>query len=123
MLREAEEEHVETNVVCYTAAISRSDGSIGVWLLAMSLIRTLQNKRQQGNSISFNSVSKACAAQTQWTTALFFLELLRHRSLKADDFSYNTSIDALTGTNLWCVVLGHLQENLGSNEVPRVSHP
>ncbi|CAK9018508.1 unnamed protein product [Durusdinium trenchii] len=110
MLREAEEEHVETNVVCYTAAISRSDGSIGVWLLAMSLIRTLQNKRQQGNSISFNSVSKACAAQTQWTTALFFLELLRHRSLKADDFSYNTSIDALTGTNLWCVVLGHLQE-------------
>ena len=112
---EAQNENLEPNVVCYTAAVGacKNETVDSAWLLAMSLLQSALRK-QNNNLILFNSVSKACAEHGQWSTAQELLKLLRARGLKADDMSYKSSMDGLTKVSAWCDVLEHLQESLSS---------
>ena len=84
-LLKARQNGLEPNLVCFSALFNSCD-----WMSVMNLLRMLQGSSLRSNRILLNSAMKGFT----WGHSLEFCHTLRHRSLRPDDFSFNSLIKA-----------------------------
>eukprot|EP00438_Fugacium_kawagutii_P000811 Skav235096 [mRNA] locus=scaffold711:93979:101486:- [translate_table: standard] len=98
------------SLVTYGATISACEKA-GQWEAALSVLRSLKERRLSADVIAFNAAMSACEKGAQWQRAFCLMEDLADSKLKGTVVTYNALISACgRGGENWELVLALLQQ-------------